>query len=241
MGFQIRLDKMLSEMSAASRSEVKDLLRTGRLKINEEREKKADRKVDIEKDVISLDGTTIEYEAVQYFLLHKPAGFITATEDRTQKTVMELLPEIRRRDLSPVGRLDKDTEGLLLITNDGALAHRLLSPRHHIEKVYYAEIEGLLSEDDENAFAQGIDIGDEKPTLPAELKILSNDELHKSSVAEITITEGRYHQVKRMFEALGKKVVYLKRIAMGNLRLPQDLPAGSFIKLTQEEIAQYFE
>ena len=168
-------------------------------------------------------------------MLHKPAGVVSATTDKKEKTVLDLLTVQKRKDLFPVGRLDKDTEGLLLITNDGALAHRLLAPGKHVDKVYFARVEGTVTEADVFAFSQGLDIGDPELTLPAELKIQSSD-----TVSEIllTIQEGRFHQVKRMFEAVGKKVIYLKRLSMGTLCLDEDLPKGAFRALTEQEIKE---
>ena len=163
-------------------------------------------------------------------MLNKPAGVVTATRDKKDRTVLDLIKTSKRRDLSPVGRLDKDTEGLLLITNDGKLSHELLAPGKHVSKVYEAEISGELPENVIDLFKQGLDIGDEKPTLPAQLEILSSQRIR------LTITEGRYHQVKRMFEAVGCKVEYLKRISMGSLQLDENLKKGEFRSLTDEEI-----
>ena len=189
-------------------------------------------------------------------MLYKPAGVVTAVTDRKEKTVMDLLPGVRRSDLSPVGRLDRDTEGLLLITNDGALSHRLLSPKHHVEKVYYAEIEGKVTEEDCLAFREGLDIGDETLTLPAKLEILpdGDEAAVKSAQADdaeecesrsaepksrvkVTVTEGRFHQIKRMFEARQKRVAYLKRLSMGPLVLDASLKKGEWRRLTPEETA----
>ena len=166
-------------------------------------------------------------------MLHKPAGCVCATEDRKEKTVLSLVPEEYRKDLFPVGRLDKDTEGLLLLTNDGDLAHRLLAPKKHVDKTYYAKIEGQVTEQDVEAFREGIDIGDDKLTMPAVLEIL-----HSSDISEIqvTIQEGRFHQIKRMFEAVGKKVLYLKRLTMGPLHLDPLLGPGEIRPLTEEEV-----
>ena len=166
-------------------------------------------------------------------MLNKPAGVISATEDAAARTVLDLIATKKRKDLFPVGRLDKDTEGLLLITNDGELAHRLLSPKKHVDKVYFARIAGRVTEEDREAFAIGVDIGDEKLTLPAELRILCSDEV---SEIELTIREGRFHQVKRMFEAVGKEVIYLKRLSMGQLVLDDSLNVGAYRELTKEEL-----
>ena len=167
-------------------------------------------------------------------MLHKPAGVVTATEDKKEKTVMDLITVQQKKDLFPVGRLDKDTEGLLLVTNDGELAHRLLSPKKHVDKCYFTKVTGRIDEEDIHRFKEGVDIGDEKKTLPADLEILSSGEI---SEAKVTIREGRYHQVKRMFEAIGCKVIYLKRLSMGNLNLDPALEKGAFRKLTEEETA----
>ena len=191
---------------------------------------------------MSWKGEPAVYARYEYFMLNKPSGVVSATEDKKEKTVLDLLRSdkssdagtgMRREDLFPVGRLDKDTEGLLLITNDGDLAHRLLSPKKHVDKVYYADIRGKVDEEDVRMFAQGLDIGDEKATLPAELKILSSGE---TSRIEVTLREGRYHQVKRMFRAVGKEVIYLKRLSMGSLALDEALAPGEFRRLTDEEV-----
>lgn len=166
-------------------------------------------------------------------MLHKPAGVISATKDDRDKTVLDLITDKKRNDLFPVGRLDKDTEGLLLITNDGELAHRLLSPKKHVDKVYYAKVQGKVDESDVKAFADGVDIGDDTPVKNADLRILKSGE---ESEIELTITEGRFHQVKRMFHAVGKEVIYLKRLSMGSLALDKTLTKGEYRSLTEEEI-----
>ena len=166
-------------------------------------------------------------------MLHKPAGYISATEDKKLDTVLELLPENARSDLFPVGRLDRDTEGLLLLTNDGKLAHYLLSPKRHVDKTYYARIAGQVEPEHVQAFFEGLDIGDEKKTLPADLHILQSG---PESEIEVTIREGRYHQVKRMFEAIGCEVTYLKRLSMGSLKLDESLKCGACRPLTETEI-----
>lgn len=229
----MRLDKYLSEMNVAPRSVLKQMIRKGQVLVNGVSVKKPETKVEPGKDEILVEGVEIPYYELEYYLLHKPGGVVTATRDNREKTVMDLLPQIRRSDLSPVGRLDKDTEGLLLITNDGALSHRLLSPKRHVDKCYYAEIEGYVTEETIEHFQQGVDIGDDSLTAPAVLKIL---EAGENSRIEITITEGRYHQIKRMFEAEGMKVTYLKRLSMGPLLLDEGLPLGECRHLTEEEI-----
>ncbi len=230
---KIRLDKYLAEMGAGTRSEVKTMIRRGRVSVDGTTVKSPETKVDTSKECVELDGTAVAYEETVYYVLHKPAGVVSATRDAREKTVLDLLPEKRRQDLFPVGRLDKDTEGLLLITNDGALAHELLAPSKHVDKEYYARVRGRVTEKDVKIFAEGVDIGDDKPALPAKLNILSSAE---ESEITLVIREGRFHQVKRMFEAVGKEVVYLKRLAMGSLRLPEDLACGEARKLTQQEI-----
>lgn len=232
----IRLDKYLADMSIGTRQEVKKYIRLGRVKINEDIIKKPEYKIREDEDKITFDGAPVAYETFEYYMLNKPAGVISATEDKRDKTVLDLIKEKKRKDLFPVGRLDKDTEGLLLITNDGALAHRLLSPKKHVDKCYYAEISGGVTEDDVRVFKERINIGtQEEPewTMPAELKILE-----KGTVSRIrlTIREGKFHQVKRMFLAVGKEVVYLKRERMGALVLDEELAPGEYRKLTDSEL-----
>lgn len=229
----MRLDKYLAEMGAGTRSEVKKLVRAGHVTINGAVAEKPEQKVDPETDTVCLDGEALLYAAYEYYLFHKPAGCVSATEDKIHKTVMDYLTDTLRDDLFPVGRLDIDTEGLLLITNDGALAHELLSPAHHVKKTYYARVAGRVTEEDARLFQQGVDIGEEKLTKPAELVILTSGE---ESEIELTITEGKFHQVKRMFQAVGKEVVYLKRLSMGPLTLPETLLPGEYRALTQEEL-----
>lgn len=232
----IRLDKYLADMSIGTRQEVKKYIRQGRVKINEDIIKKPEYKIREDEDKITFDGAPVAYETFEYYMLNKPAGVISATEDKRDKTVLDLIKEKKRKDLFPVGRLDKDTEGLLLITNDGALAHRLLSPKKHVDKCYYAEISGGVTEEDVRVFKERINIGtQEEPewTMPAELKILE-----KGTVSRIrlTIREGKFHQVKRMFLAVGKEVVYLKRERMGALVLDEELAPGEYRKLTDSEL-----
>ena len=228
----MRLDKFLCEMGVGTRSEVKTYLKKGQVTVNGEIIKKPEVKIDENKDDICFQGRPLIYEAVQYFLLNKPAGCVTATKDNLSETVMSFLPDNRRDDLFPVGRLDKDTEGLLLITNDGQLAHELLSPRKHVDKTYFAVIDGKVREEHKQLFLDGLDLGDDYLTMPAKLKILKSGEV---SEIELTIQEGRFHQVKRMFEAIGTKVTYLKRISMGPLVLG-DLKPGEVRILTDSEL-----
>lgn len=232
----MRLDRILTEMGAGSRQEVKKLIRKGQVSVNGEIIKKPEAKVEEKTARIRCLGISYRYELYVYYMLHKPAGVVSATEDSKERTVLELLENPARKDLFPVGRLDKDTEGLLLLTNDGELAHRLLSPKKHVDKTYEAVISGIVTEEDAATFAQGVDIGDDTLTLPAVLEILKTDPEQNSSEISITIQEGRYHQIKRMFEAVGKHVVYLKRIRMGTLNLDPALPKGASRRLTEEEI-----
>lgn len=234
----VRLDKFLADAGLGTRSEVKKLIQKGQIQVRKAPVKDPGYKVQIPEDQVYFQGELVgaapEFE---YYLFHKPAGCVSATEDNFQKTVMDYLPG-EKKDLFPVGRLDKDTEGLLLITNDGLLAHELLSPRRHVEKTYYVEVEGKLTQSDVQAMKEGVDIGEKKKTLPARLHILSSQEMEAGwfSKAELTICEGKFHQVKRMMEAVGKKVVYLKRISMGSLTLPPELEKGQYRSLTQEEL-----
>ena len=237
----VRLDKFLADAGAGTRSEVKKYIQKGRVQINEVTVRKPEEKVQ-ESDTVTLDGEMIsQAPEFVYYLLHKPAGYVSATEDKKDKTVMELIPS-DRKGLFPVGRLDKDTEGLLLITDDGALAHALLSPAKHVEKTYYAMVDGCMTQEDVEKFTQGRDIGEKKQTMPATLKILRTEEIQAEeypsgwrSEIELTIQEGKFHQVKRMVQAVGKKVIYLKRIRMGVLTLPKNLEKGKCRPLTEEE------
>ena len=224
-----RLDKIISATGKKSRREVKLLVKQGRILVDGIPAASADMKVDPESAEIIMDGENLGYEKFTYIMLHKPAGVLSAVEDSRQKTVLDLLPEeLHKRDLSPVGRLDKDTEGLLLLTNDGALTHRLLSPKSHVDKVYYARVEGKLEESDIAAFREGIALKD-FTCMPAGLTILSDTE------CLVTLHEGKFHQVKRMLASRGKPVVYLKRLSMGPLQLDEGLSAGQWRHLTANE------
>ena len=275
----IRLDKFLADTGYGTRSKTKQLVRSGAVLINGEKAPSSDVKINPESDIVTVNGKTAAYEEFEYYMLNKPAGVISASTDRVEKTVVDLITEKKRRDLFPVGRLDRDTEGLLIITNDGMLANRLLAPGKHVDKVYKVIVTGRLDEEDVEALKEGLDIGDEKLTKPAVLSIIkiaeesTNDEttINVSTIdetiadetiaeetavdetafdetmaedimteeitteAEVTITEGRFHQVKRMFEARGHKVIYLKRLSMGRLKLDESLPTGEYRKLTEEE------
>lgn len=231
---KIRLDKYLADMGKGTRSEVKKAISKGLVRVNNEIVKKPETKLDTDSDHVLFDGVLVGYAQYEYYMLNKPAGVISATEDKREKTVIDLITEKKRRDLFPVGRLDRDTEGLLLISNDGELAHRLLSPSKHVDKVYYAKIDGKVTIEDVEAFQQGVDIGEEKLTRPAKLRILKSG---TQSEIELTICEGKFHQVKRMFQAVGKEVVYLKRLQMGTLILDESLKPGEYRELTEQEIA----
>lgn len=232
----MRLDKFLVEMSIGSRSTIKDMAKKGRICVNGEVIKASDYKIDENSDIITVDGERIVYAQTEYFMLNKPAGVITATEDKHTMTVMELISEHTRNDLFPVGRLDKDTEGLLLITNDGELAHRLLAPKKHVDKVYYARIEGIVTEEHVKLFASGMCLKDGTAVMPGKLEILSVDDAEGCSEIRLTIHEGKFHQVKRMFEAADKRVIYLKRLSMGPLVLDDKLAPGQYRRLNDEEL-----
>lgn len=230
----MRLDKYLCETGFGTRSQVKDLLKKGQVMVNGEVVKKPELKINETTDQILCQGKKVSYQKNIYLMLHKPAGVVSATEDNREKTVLDLVrPEDRKNGLFPVGRLDKDTEGLLLLTDDGELAHRLLSPKKHVDKTYYAKIDGQVTEEHVKQFREGLDIGDEKKTLPAVLTILLSGPV---SEIEVTIHEGRFHQIKRMFEAVGCKVTYLKRLSMGSLVLDETLPPEEYRPLTESEL-----
>lgn len=281
----MRLDQFLVKSNICSRSEAKKIVKKGRVCVNDIVAADSALHIDEKSDKVTFDGSPVVYEQFRYYMFNKPAGCVSATKDGLSETVIDYLQGENVTDLFPVGRLDKDTEGLLLITNDGKLAHELLSPRHHVDKKYLAVTDGMLSEADMERFRNGLDIGEEKITLPAEICVKSDeaailsyvnqnettirscvnqsemtirscvnksemtiqsyvnqnicgsetDELKNVTVYEVVIREGRFHQVKRMFEALGRKVLYLKRISMGTLMLDESLEAGKFRRLTKEE------
>lgn len=240
---QMRLDKFLSEMSAASRSEAKQLVRRGDILVNGVRVKSADVKINPETDEVMCRGSRIAFASMEYYMLNKPAGVLSAANDKRAVTVVDLIEGRLRKDLFPVGRLDKDTEGLLLITNDGALAHELLSPKKHVDKTYYVELDKPVSGADVQRLEQGVDIGDEKPTLPCRI-VNSTEQMQEKPALYldgahllITIREGRFHQIKRMFETCGSTVTYLKRLSMGSLKLDETLKPGEYRALTESELA----
>lgn len=232
----IRLDKYLTEMGEGTRSQIKEMARKGRIAVNGITEKKSERKISPSSDTVAVDGRNVSYVEYEYYMLHKPQGVVSATEDRLHETVVELITDRKRDDLFPVGRLDIDTEGLLLLTNDGDLTHRLLSPKKHVDKVYYAKIEGMLPEDAKDRMAEGLVLSDGTETLPADLEIIHQGDSGELSEIRLTIHEGKFHQVKRMFETLGCHVVYLKRLSMGMLVLDEALKPGEYRPLTHEEL-----
>ena len=230
----MRLDKYLADMGLGTRSEIKKAVRSGRVSVDGRTVTDPGTKVGPE-DAVLFDGTAVTYEPYVYYMLHKPAGVISASEDRRERTCVDLIDETRRRDLFPVGRLDRDTEGLLLITNDGDLCHRLLTPSRHVDKVYYARISGKVTGEDVRGFASGLQVDVDFRAMPAQLRILRSDSV---SEVEIVIREGKFHQIKRMFRAVGKEVLYLKRLSMGSLTLDPALEAGAWRRLTADELAE---
>jgi 16S rRNA pseudouridine516 synthase len=279
MKVTMRLDKMLGNLGYGTRSAIKILIKMGAVTVNGKQVKDHGLQINPNEDIVVLDGETIQYRDTVYVLLHKPAGVVSATEDKRDRTVIDLLdPDLTVLSPFPVGRLDKDTEGLLLITNDGKLSHELLSPRKHVPKTYRALVAGDVGPEDVHAFAQGVTLEDDYVTMPAELRVLAkldrnandvitaeeesyakelfdarllapkieskdeNGDIQESTAdstlswIELTIHEGKFHQVKRMFEAVGKKVLYLRRIAMGPLQLDVSLAPGEWRELTEEEV-----
>ena len=228
----IRMDKYLADMGLGTRSEVKKLLKKGCVCVNGETEKKPERKVDPKKDQVTVDGVSVSYEEYEYYMLNKPQGVVSATEDRMQKTVLDCVDSKKRKDLFPVGRLDKDTEGLLLITNDGDLAHKLLAPGKHVDKVYFVRLAKPLEEDKVQLLENGVDIGEKALTQKKKIEICQKDRM----ACRITIREGKFHQIKRMFLAADNEVVFLKRLSMGTLELDETLVPGQYRVLTEEEI-----
>ena len=231
---KIRLDKILANSGLGSRKEVKSIIKSGAVLVSNKIVQDPGFLVDIDEDSLKVNGKRLQYKKFHYLMMNKPPGVISATWDRDTKTVIDLLSEPHNKfDMFPVGRLDKDTEGLLLLTNNGQLAHKLLSPKKLVPKTYYAEVACKVVEHDITAFQQGITLESDFTTLPSELDILESGDISKILV---TIYEGKFHQVKRMFEAVGKSVVYLKRISMGNLKLDESLPLGEYKELTEEEM-----
>lgn len=231
----MRLDKFLCDCNLGTRSQIKKEIKDGQVSVNGSIVLKPEQKVDEKEDKVYYRGQLCAYEKYVYYMLHKPAGVVSATEDKHDRTVLELMGDDRKNGLFPVGRLDKDTEGLLLITNDGALAHELLSPVKHVEKEYECHLAYPLDDEQRIRLEQGVDIGEKAVTKPAAVRILEDKKI------TLTITEGKFHQVKRMLQAVGNEVIYLKRLRMGSLRLDPALPKGSYRRLTEEERKQITE
>ena len=236
----MRLDKFLVACAVGSRTEVKNLLKAGRVTVNGKREKSAKLQINEEKDEIRFDGQVLEYEEFVYYMMNKPQGVISATEDPKHRTVLDLLDDYgRAKEVFPVGRLDIDTHGLLLLTNDGQLAHALLSPKRHVDKTYQAQVKGIMSQEDVQTFAKGIPLKD-FTCQPAKLEILSVDSDKGESQVRVTIAEGKFHQVKRMVAYCGKEVVDLQRLTMGTLVLDENLERGEWRRVSQEELELLF-
>lgn len=235
---EIRLDKFLADMGKGTRSQLKEAARKGRIQVNGVVVKKADMKVNVPEDTVVFDGVSVSYVTMEYYMLNKPQGVVSATEDNRYQTVVDLIGEKKRRDLFPVGRLDIDTEGLLIITNDGPLAHRLLAPKKHVDKIYFAVCDGHVQDSAIEEFAKGILLPDGLQCLPAKLEILEYCDVDgkQTTNVHLTIREGKFHQVKRMMEAVGCPVLYLKRITMGPIVLDETLETGQYRSLTEHEL-----
>ncbi|MBZ2099771.1 rRNA pseudouridine synthase [Streptococcus mitis] len=232
----MRLDKFLVACAVGSRTEVKNMLKSGRVTVNGKKEKSAKLQIDEERDEIRFDGQVLEYEEFVYYMMNKPKGVISATEDPKHRTVLDLLDDIARsKEVFPVGRLDIDTHGLLLLTNDGKLAHALLSPKRHVNKTYLVQVKGIMTQGDVDIFAEGIPLKD-FTCQPAKLEIMSVDSEKNQSQIRVTIAEGKFHQVKRMVAYCGKEVVDLQRLTMGTLILDENLQRGEWRRLTKEEL-----
>lgn len=229
----VRLDKFLTQAKVGSRSEVKNYIKKGLVLVNGQPALKPETKIETEKDKVEYQGEELLEKKFVYYMLNKPKGVVSATTDQLHPTVVSLIKEKYQEELFPVGRLDKDTEGLLLLTNDGQLAHDLLSPKKHVDKTYYALIRGYVTKSDVEKFREGLDIGEKKTTMPADLHVLQAGDI---SEIQVTICEGKFHQVKRMFQAVEKEVVYLKRISMGKLKLDRNLQPGEYRQLSESEI-----
>ena len=231
----IRLDKYIADLGLASRREVKSLVKSGRIRVDGRPPSGPEQKLDPDAAEVTLDGERLRYRTFRYFVMDKPAGVVTATEDAAQRTVLDLLPpELRRLGLFPVGRLDKDTTGLLLLTNDGDFAHRVISPKSEVEKRYHARVDGIPDEADAAAFREGILLADGTRCLPARLEFDGTDECF------VTLTEGKYHQVKRMLAARGKPVLELRRLSVGGLSLGKMPIPGELRELSDEDLCTLF-
>lgn len=232
----MRLDRFLCEMNLGTRSQVKKLIAQGQVSVNGRVAKKAEDKIDETGDEVCFRGEVLVYQPYVYYMLNKPAGVVSATRDNTAGTVVELLkPGDRREDIFPAGRLDKDTEGFLLLTNDGALAHSLLSPKRHVDKTYRALLEHPLSEESAGCLEAGVDIGEEKPTLPCKIEFL------QENLILMTLQEGKFHQVKRMLQAVDNRVLALKRVSFGGLTLDEGLAPGAYRELTEDEVKVLYD
>ena len=237
----MRLDKYLVACAVGSRTEVKNFLKTGRVTVNGKKEKSAKLQINEETDEICFDGQKLEYEEFVYYMMNKPQGVISATEDSKHKTVLDLLDDLARsKEVFPVGRLDIDTHGLLLLTNDGKLAHSLLSPKRHVDKTYLAQVDGIMTDEDIETFAKGIPLKD-FTCQPAKLELVSIDTEKDQSLIRVTIAEGKFHQVKRMVAYCSKEVVDLQRLTMGTLTLDEDLKRGEWRRLSKEELKGLLE
>ena len=235
-----RLDKVLSNLGYGTRKEIKQVVKKGFVTVNGSKVKDSGLQINPEKDEIIIDGERVQYKKYIYLMMNKPSGVISATYDKRDETVIDLLyVEDQVFEPFPVGRLDKDTVGLLLLTNDGDLNHKLISPKYHVDKVYYAEINAPITDKDIKAFENGVTLDDGYKCMSAKLMVIEN--LEDSSRVEVTVQEGKYHQVKRMFEARGKKVVYLKRISFGNLPLDESLEEGEYKELSESELEVLYE
>ena len=237
----MRLDKYLVACAVGSRTEVKNFLKAGRVTVNGKKEKSAKLQVNEDTDEICFDGQKLDYEEFVYYMMNKPQGVISATEDPKHKTVLDLLDDLARsKEVFPVGRLDIDTHGLLLLTNDGKLAHALLSPKRHVDKTYLAQVKGIMTQEDVEKFAQGIPLKD-FTCQPARLELVTIDTEKNQSQILVTIAEGKFHQVKRMVAYCGKEVVDLQRLTMGTLTLDENLKRGEWRRLTKEELEGLLE
>ncbi|MFN3366593.1 MAG: pseudouridine synthase [Exiguobacterium mexicanum] len=231
----MRIDKLLANMGYGSRKDVKILLKQGAVRIDDQPVKDAKRQINLEAERVTVHGEVVEYKPFVYLMMNKPAGVISATEDKVESTVVDLIdPAYAHYDLFPIGRLDKDTTGLLLLTNDGAFNHALMSPRKHVDKVYIAEVDGEMTADDVRRFAEGVELEDGYTTKPARLELLSKS--GRRSTIRLTLSEGKYHQVKRMVAAVGKHVERLERVQIGGLELDLTLEPGAYRELTETEV-----
>lgn len=235
----MRIDKLLANMGYGSRKDVKILLKQGVVRVDDQPVKDAKRQVNLETERVTVQGEVVEYKPFVYLMMNKPAGVISATEDKVESTVVDLIdPSYAHYELFPVGRLDKDTTGLLLLTNDGAFNHALMSPRKHVDKVYVAEVDGEMTTDDVRRFAEGVELEDGYTTKPARLELISKS--GRRSTVRLTLSEGKYHQVKRMIAAVGKHVEQLERVQIGALELDPTLEPGAYRELSEEEVDLFF-